>query len=248
MTARRSSAWPVPAAFVLLGLAAAACGQAEPASTATNPQPRDEQYWHALHKQFLDRAAKKDVDLLFLGDSITQGWFENPTWKRHFAVRRAANFGIGGDRTQHVLWRLDHGEVDGLSPKVVVLMIGTNNIGSNTPEEIARGVEAIIKRLREKLPKTQILLLGVFPRGASREKDLQSVAVDPRPGEINKLFEKLDAMPQVTYLDISKSFLDDEGKITRAVMPDFLHLSDEGYRRWAEAMEPVLWNLLEAGT
>lgn len=245
MPAVRSTPWLILVALTLHLPPLAACGQDMPPNTATAPQPREEQYWMKLHEQFLERAAKKDIDLLFLGDSITQGWFENATWKRHYGPRRSANFGIGGDRTQHVLWRVEHGEIDGLAPKVAVLMIGTNNIGTNTPAEIAQGIEAIVKKLREKLPSTKVLLLGVFPRGARGDKELTSLEVDPRPAEINRLIEKLADGKTVTYLDISKSFLDPDGKIPRSLMPDFLHLSDEAYRCWAEAMEPTLWALMQ---
>jgi beta-glucosidase len=146
-----------------------------------------------------------------------------------------------------VLWRVEHGEVEGLAPRTVVLMIGTNNIGSDSTDEIARGVEAIVTRLREKLPRTRLLLLGVFPRGTTRDKEAMSVEADPRPGEINVHLRKLDDLESVTYLDLSQVFLDDDGKIPRGLMPDFLHLSDDGYRRWAEAIEPVLWRLMEEG-
>ena len=120
-----------------------------------------------MHEKFLSQAKKGDIDLLFLGDSITQGWNNNEVWRRHFGPRKAANFGIGGDRTEHVLWRIQNGELEGIAPKVTVLMIGTNNSGANTPEEIAQGITAIVDELRKRLPNTKILLLGVFPRGES---------------------------------------------------------------------------------
>ncbi len=128
------------------------------------PAPR-EGWWMELHNRFLERAKKGKVDLLFLGDSITQGWNDNEVWQRFYGPRNAANFGIGGDRTEHVLWRIQHGELEGIEPKVAVLMIGTNNVSSSTPDEIAQGITAIVKELRSRLPKTKILLLGVFPRG-----------------------------------------------------------------------------------
>ena len=192
-----------------------------------------------LHESFLDRAKKGHVDLLFLGDSITQGWHDNDVWKRFYGLRHAANFGIGGDQTQHVLWRIRHGELDGIHPRVVVLMIGTNNVGSNSADEIAQGITAIIKDLRQKLPETRILLLGVFPRG---EK--------PNPGrekieEVNRQIRGLDDGSHVTYLDIGKAFLNPDGSISREIMPDFLHLTARGYRIWADAIEPTLWRLLD---
>jgi lysophospholipase L1-like esterase len=200
------------------------------------PAPRDGS-WMELHRRFVDRAQKGHVDLLFLGDSITQGWNDNEVWKRFYGPRNAANFGIGGDRTQHVLWRIEHGELDGIKPKVAVLMIGTNNASSNTPAEIAQGITAIVQELRRKLPETKVLLLAVFPR--SQKPD----SLRDRLRSVNEKIAKLDDAG-VKYLDIGKSFVDADGTISREVMPDYLHLSAQGYRRWADAMEPTLRSLL----
>jgi hypothetical protein len=144
------------------------------ANTATVPVPRDEK-WVARHKGFVELAKAGNVDVLFLGDSITDGWRKGglAIWEERFAPLKAVNFGIGGDRTQHVLWRIENGELDGISPKVVVLMIGTNNTGfepdkttrRNTEAETAEGVRAIVEHLRTKLPSAKILLLAIFPRG-----------------------------------------------------------------------------------
>jgi lysophospholipase L1-like esterase len=227
-----------------LALGLTAAGQEKKENSATIPVPR-EGAWRQLHEKYLQRAKEGSIDLLFLGDSITQGWNDNAVWKRHYAPRRAANMGIGGDRTQHVLWRIDNGEIDGINPKVVVLMIGTNNIGSNTPEEIAEGIQAIVTRLREKLPETKILLLGIFPRGKSRTPDQTAAEVDPRPGQVNEIIKSLDDGKTVIYRDIGKRFLDADGRIPKDVMPDFLHLSLKGYRIWADAIEPLLWELMD---
>lgn len=204
----------------------------------TRPAPRDGG-WMQLHNRYVERAKKGNVDLLFLGDSITQGWNDNDVWKRFYEPRQAANFGIGGDRTQHVLWRIENGELDGISPKVAVLMIGTNNLGSSTPDEIAKGVAAIVKDLGEKLPKTKVLLLGVFPRGE------RPASARERIKSINQTIAKLDDGSRVHYLDIGASFLEKDGRISKEIMPDFLHLSRKGYRIWAEAMEPTLWSMLD---
>ena len=210
----------------------------------------DQAWWMGMHRSFLDRAKAKAVDVLFLGDSITQGWDGNGsrTWERYYVPRNAANFGIGGDRTQHVLWRIDHDELHEINPKVVVLMIGTNNLGSNPPEEIAGGVNTIVAELREKLPMTKILLLGVFPRGRFVTKELiektDRVQVDPRIDRINERIIKLDDGKMVKYLDIGGVFLDADGQIPKSLMPDYLHLSESGYRKWAEAMEPTLEGLM----
>jgi len=201
------------------------------------PAPR-EGWWMELHNRFLDRAKKGKVDLLFLGDSITQGWNENEVWRRYYEPRNAANFGIGGDRTQHVLWRIQHHELDGIQPKVTVLMIGTNNASSSTPDEIAQGITAIVKEIRSRLPKTKILLLGVFPRGA------KPLSVRERLKSVNERIAKLNEPSHVTFLDISQAFLNPDGTISPDIMPDYLHLSRKGYRIWAESMEPTLWSML----
>jgi lysophospholipase L1-like esterase len=215
-------------------------------NSATKPAPR-EGGWMQMHERFLDRAKKGDIDLLFLGDSITQGWLgkngrgEGPieVWDRYYGPRNAADFGIGGDRTQHVLWRLDNGEVDGIKPRVVVLMIGTNNASSNSADEIADGVKAIVARLREKLPEAKILLLGVFPRDEKPSPTREKLAA------VNESISRLDDGKMIKYLNIGKSFLNEDQTLSRDVMPDFLHLSRKGYRIWADAMEPTLWSMLD---
>jgi lysophospholipase L1-like esterase len=195
--------------------------------------------WMEVHKGFLERAKKGKVDLLFLGDSITQGWNANDVWRRFYEPRNAANFGIGGDRTEHVLWRIQNGELEGIQPTVTVLMIGTNNVSSSTPDEIAQGITAIVKELRTRLPKTKILLLGVFPRGA------KPLSARERLRSVNEKIAKLDDGSQIKFLDISQAFLNPDGTISSSIMPDYLHLSRKGYRIWAESMEPTLWSLLD---
>jgi lysophospholipase L1-like esterase len=193
-----------------------------------------------LHRDFLKRAENGNIDLLFLGDSITQGWGgARKTWDRFYTPRKADNFGIGGDRTQHVLWRIQNGELARIEPKVVVLMIGTNNASGNTPDEIAQGITAIVGELRKRLPKTKILLLGVFPR------EPKPSPMRERLARVNEKIAKLDDGSNVRYLDIGKAFLSEDGTISKEIMPDYLHLSQKGYRVWAEAMEPTLWSMLD---
>ena len=217
------------------------------AESATEAAPRDGG-WLRIHEGFLERAAKGNIDLLFLGDSITAGWNKSAessgpreVWDRYYGPRRAANFGIGGDRTQHVLWRLEHGEVDGIKPKVVVLMIGTNNVNANTSEEIAAGITAIVKKLGESLPESRVLLLGVFPRGEKPNRGREKLAA------VNETIAKLDDGKKVKYLDIGPRFLDEDATISREIMPDSLHLSRKGYRIWADAIEPTLRSMLDEG-
>lgn len=198
--------------------------------------------WNARHEQYLKRAQEGKCDLLFLGDSITEGWGNNDSWKKHYAPRNAVNFGIGGDTTQNVHWRITNGELEGLAPKAIVLMIGTNNFGlhNDKPEDVARGVEALVKVLRMKLPAAKILLLGMFPRDAKPDTDFRK-RIKAGNEQIAKLADEKD----IFYLDIGSKFLADDGTLPKEIMPDFLHLSPRGYEIWAEAMEPSLKKLLE---
>lgn len=198
---------------------------------AITPAIKDEH----RHKEFLERTRQGPVQLLFLGDSITDGWRNKgrEIWER-FDKYRPANFGIGGDRTEHVLWRIQNGELDHIRPKVTVLMIGTNNIGHNPPDEpewAAAGVEKIVDTIHEKLPQTKILLLAVFPRDgrdSRRRKDTE---------QINQLIAKLGDRDYVEYLDINEVFLDGNGEIPKDIMPDGLHPNAKGYELWYEAIE-----------
>ncbi len=212
----------------------------KPAHDAIKPVPRGGG-WMKRHESFNARVAKGNVDLVFIGDSITQGWERNGkgVWAEFYGKRNAVNLGIGGDRTQHVIWRLDNDNVKDISPKAAVVMIGTNNSGSNTPEQIAEGVAVIVKQLRTKLPETRVLLLAVFPRGANKNDKRRQVNE-----KANAIFAKLDDGKHVHYLDIGPKFLQDDGTLTREIMPDLLHLSPEGYTIWAESIEEKLAGLL----
>lgn len=203
---------------------------------AIKPVPR-EGGWVARHESFNKRVAEGNVDLLLIGDSITQGWegAGKDVWAKYYTPRHAVNLGIGGDRTQHVLWRLDNGNIKGIHPKAAVLMIGTNNSGSNTPEQIAEGITAIVQKLRKDLPETKILLLAVFPRGADKSDPRRQVNE-----ATNAIVSKLDDGKMVYYLDIGPAFLADDGTLSKEIMPDLLHLSPKGYQIWAEAIEPKL--------
>ncbi|MCZ6795575.1 MAG: platelet-activating factor acetylhydrolase IB subunit [Planctomycetota bacterium] len=196
------------------------------------------------HESFNERVRQGGVDVVFVGDSITQGWegAGRDVWSKYYGARRAVNLGIGGDRTQHVLWRLDHGNVDGISPKVAVVMIGTNNSGGdrNPASEMVDGVTAVVETLRARLPETRILLLGIFPRG-ERFNDQRGKIL-----QVNQTISKLDDGEFVHYLDIGHRFLEKDGSLDRKIMPDFLHLSPHGYEIWASSIEETLARLLAA--
>ena len=213
-----------------------------PPESATDPAPRGKDgWWMKAHEQLLERLKPGTAEVIFFGDSITQGWGGGgkPVWDRYYAPRKAVNLGIGGDRTQHVLWRLDHGELDGIHPKVAVMMIGTNNLSSNSPDEIASAIKLIVARLRDKLPKTKVLLLGIFPRSQTPD------ARRDRVRAVNDQIKGLDDGQSVRYLDLASTFVNPDGTISKEVMPDFLHLTPRGYRLWAEAIEPTLWEMME---
>lgn len=200
---------------------------------AVKPVPRDAK-WMVRHESFNERVKKGNVDLIFIGDSITQGWegAGKAAWSEAYGKRNAVNLGIGGDRTQHVLWRLDNGNIEGIKPKLAVIMIGTNNSGTNTSEQIADGITAIVKKLREKLPETKILLLGIFPRGADDTNKNRQVNKGA-----NEIVAKLADGKMVEYLDIGPKFLDDKGNLSKDVMPDLLHLNAASYKTWADSIE-----------
>lgn len=237
--AASSFAWSVIAVSFV---APTAYGQeTKAAHDAVQPVPRDGG-WMERHKAMNARVAEGNVDLVFIGDSITQGWegAGKEVWNEFYGDRNAVNLGIGGDRTQHVIWRLDNGNLEGISPDLAVVMIGTNNSNSNTPEEIADGIEMIIERLKSKTPETEILLLGVFPRGATPADRLRQVNQ-----KTNEIISQLADGEQVHYLDIGQKFLQDDGTLSKEIMPDLLHLSEKGYRIWAEAIEPKVAELMK---
>ena len=216
---------------LVLGCAASAVAQD---NDALKPVPRDAN-WMKRHESFNARVKEGNVDLLFIGDSITQGWegAGKAAWSEKYGKRNAVNLGIGGDRTQHVLWRLDNGNIDGIKPKLAILMIGTNNSGQNTSEQIAEGITAIVTKLRDKLPETKVLILAVFPRGADATNKNRMVNEGA-----NQLVAKLADGKNIEYLDIGPKFLDDKGGLSKEVMPDLLHLNPASYQTWADSIEP----------
>lgn len=223
-----------------LSLALLVAAGAHGANSATKPEPKKEDWWQERHAQMNERVKQGNVDLLFIGDSITHGWEGEgaPIWEQYYAARNAVNLGIGGDRTEHVLWRLENGNIAGVSPKLAVVMIGTNNHKANSAGEIAEGVTAIIRKLRNDLPEMKILLLGIFPR-TDVEQELQD-----KLKQVNTLIADLAADKMVKYFDIGRFFLDDAGALPKEVMPDLLHPNAKGYQIWAEAVEPMIAELM----
>jgi lysophospholipase L1-like esterase len=204
--------------------------------------------WAKRHELTSAAVKKAKPQILFIGDSITHFFggeqFDSyamrgqQTWGEFYAPRNAGNLGFGWDKTENVLWRLQHGSIDGIAPKLVVMMIGTNNTGTCSAPDIAAGIEAIIQEFTKRLPQSKILLLGIFPRGEKPNPQREKIA------EINGIIAKLNGTHNVTFLDIGPKFLTPEGLITKDIMPDFLHPNEKGYRIWAEAIEPTVKQLM----
>lgn len=203
--------------------------------------PKVPQAWQQTHKEMLKKRDKGGIEVLFLGDSITAGW-GNPgkeVWARDYEPLKASNFGIGGDTTRQILWRIEQGELDGLKPKVVALMIGVNNIFQNngTDDEIAKGVSEVITKILEKTPDSKILLQSILP--------LKAEVFDKRVQSVNPLVQEL-AGPKVTWFDLTSSFRGADGKIIEELyVPDGTHLAPAGYEAWAKALTPKLAELLK---
>jgi|SRR5579872_1199410 len=243
-------------ALILLFLSSTCVAQStrptsRPDTTVPTPRPNYARF-EQMHESFLKRASEGPIDLLFLGDSITQYWSNAPdVWKEHYARYNPANFGISGDHTENVLWRIDHGELDHISPRVLVLLIGTNDTGTNITDEIIAGNRKLVAEIREKLPKTKILLLGIFPRG-------RYTPIGGKPGEtfessvkkmkmiraVNADMATLDNGDTIRYLDLTDKFMVD-GKIPLDVMPDQLHPGPKGYQIWADGMQPLLDEMMK---
>lgn len=222
-------------------VAAAAAAEEAKLPSTVKPVPR-QGGWMDRHNKMNERVKQGNVDLLMIGDSITQGWEGaggKEVWKKFYDKRNAVNLGIGGDQTQHVLWRLENGNIEGIKPKLAVIMIGTNNSGGNKPEEIAEGIKAIVERLRAKLPETKVLILGIFPRGVNDQDARRQVNA-----KTNEIVAKLADDKAVFYLDIGAKFLQEDRTLSKEIMPDLLHLSPKGYAIWAESIEPTVAKLM----
>lgn len=212
-------------------------------NSAIIPHSRgDETWWRDRDREKNNRLKEGNIDLAFIGDSITQGWEGNgkQVWESYYGARKAVNLGFGGDRTEHVIWRLTKGAWNQIKPKVAVLMIGTNNTGHKMqdPSQTAAGIERILNILKERSPKTKVLLLGVFPRGKAPHDRGRVINQG-----INQIIRRLADNDRVHYMDLSDHFLQSDGDLPASIMPDALHLNEEGYRIWAEAMEPKLKEL-----
>jgi len=214
------------------------------AHSAILPAHRNQQGWWKKRQSTKNKQANSGGhDLLFIGDSITQGWegAGKETWEKYYGKRKTLNLGFSGDRTEHVIYRLEHGNLRKQeNAKVAVIMIGTNNTGHSRqdPTQTADGVQRILSILRARCPDAKVLLLSVFPRGRTADDPLRKIN-----NEINKHIAKFHDGKRVHFLDISGKFLDKNGVLTKEIMPDALHPKQKGYQIWAEAIEPSLKKL-----
>ncbi|MGD0463879.1 MAG: GDSL-type esterase/lipase family protein [Tepidisphaeraceae bacterium] len=216
---------------------------ADVAAPKLGPDGQLDHHFKLKHEEFLQRRSQGKIGVLFLGDSITEGWnwWGKTVWPKYYPQLDAANFGIGGDQTQHVLWRIENGELDGISPKVVVLLIGTNNIGYPA-DEILKADEKIVQEIREKLPQTKLLIMGIFPRADKRAGS--PPLMQAKIKKVNQGLATLDDGDKTRFLDIGEKFLDADGNIPREIMADSLHPTTKGYQIWADAMNPLLNEML----
>ena len=221
------------------------------AQAADQPVARTDAHSKLAHQQRIDSLKKGRIDVYFLGDSITRRWRATDypqflaNWKENFFGWNAANFGWGGDTIQNILWRLQNGELEGVQPKVIVLLAGTNNLG-NTPAsdakaaDIAKGIKALLTTLHDKAPKATIILMGILPRNDGAKP----TAVMPSINKINENIAKFADGKTIRYLNINDKLADKDGKLLEGITEDRLHLSVKGYQVWADALKPLLTDLL----
>ena len=238
------------AAAVTLGL-----GQGSPPLSSRAPEapadrsvPRDDQNSMTAHAQLLDKKTRGRIDVYFVGDSIVRRWGATDypellaNWNANFFGWNAANFGWGADKTQNILWRLENGELDGVNPKVIVILAGTNNVGNQVGDaskvdDISRGVKAILDACRRKAPNATIVLTAIFPRN-------DNIGVVPEIDTINHAISRFADGTRVRYLNINDRLADGDGRLFEGMMHDRLHPTLKGYQVWADALKPIFIELL----
>jgi len=234
------------------GLSVLCCAAALAQVPADRPVARTDQNSLIAHAQLIEKAKQGRIDIYFEGDSITRRWGATDypallaNWKQNFFGWNAADFGWGADRLENILWRLDQGELDGINPKIIVLLAGTNNVGNTVPLEgddakvadITRGLKAVLDALRSKAPDATIIATAIFPRN-------DNMAVMPAIDKINRNLSKFTDGKKIRYLDINTRLADSEGKLFDGMMnPDKLHPAIPGYQVWADALKPIFIELL----
>jgi lysophospholipase L1-like esterase len=203
------------------------------------------------HRQRLETLKKGRIDVYFVGDSITRRWRATDypqflaNWNANFHGWNAANFGWGGDTIQNMLWRLQNGELEGIQPKVVVLLSGTNNVGSFSASDakvadITKGMRALLDTLLQKAPKATIIVMGIFPRNDSARPSAVMASINA----VNENIARFADGKTIRYLNINEKLADKDGKLLEGMTVDRLHLSLKGYQVWADALKPLLTELL----
>jgi lysophospholipase L1-like esterase len=224
-----------------------ATGQVFAQTPSVKPAPRTDANSKTAHEQLLAKAKTGKIDVYFEGDSITRRWGATDypqflaNWKKNFHGWNAANFGWGGDTVQNVLWRLQNGELDGINPKVIVLMAGTNNLGGRGGEakvnEVTEALKAVLATCKEKAPRATVILMGITPRNDNRAHNTTIHA-------INANLAKMADGKQVRYVNINDKLADKDGKLFAGMSPDRLHLTAKAYQIWADALKPILTEIL----
>ena len=222
----------------------------QPPEPADRPMSRTDQNSLTAHAELLQKARQGRIDVYFIGDSIVRRWGATDypellaNWRKNFFGWNAADFGWGADKTQNILWRLENGELDNVHPKVIVILAGTNNVGAvpgddSKVEGIVRGIRAIVDVSRRKAPAATIILTGIFPRN-------DNMAVMPEIVRINSSLAKMADGKTLRYLDVNGKLADANGKLVEGVMNerDKLHPTIAGYQIWADALKPILTELL----
>ncbi|XP_027194417.2 platelet-activating factor acetylhydrolase IB subunit alpha2-like [Dermatophagoides pteronyssinus] len=229
--------------LIILAIIGNTCMILSSSSKPWDPVPQYIPTYQSKHQQLLNQTKQfgKKIQIVFLGDSIVENWLNNgkKIWQQYYEKHQSYNYGIGGDLTQHVLWRIDNGELDGLQPKLLVLLVGTNNVANHDkPADVGKAMQIILKKLLTKLSNVKILLMSIFPRGGQKD--------DQQVDEINEIIKKNSDNSKVFYLDVTKKFRTNVGQlIEKLYMPDKLHLSEEGYKMWQKIMQPMFDKLLK---
>jgi lysophospholipase L1-like esterase len=230
-------------------------GSGSAAAADVRPVPRTDENSRIAHEQLLEKARKGGIDVYFEGDSITRRWgaLDYPqllaNWKENFFGWNAADFGWGGDIVQNILWRLTNGELDGVRPKVIVILGGTNNIGSRPSTgdddpriaQVTAGMKAVLAVCREKAPEATIILTGIFPRNDNRGNP---TGVTPVIDKINENLSQFADGKTIRYLNINDKLADKDGLLLAGMTMDKLHPSLKGYQIWADALKPIFTELL----
>lgn len=233
-------------AFLFLIQFLLACDSSPQAPASVQPKPRSVEYpwmsierWYRMHSEDVGVAAQGQAELLFIGDSITEGWPEH-LMEQYFAAYKPANFGIGGDQTDNLLWRLQNGSVGQLQPRVVSLLIGVNNFGlrGDAPSDVVMGIQAVTAELQSAFPQSHIILHGIFPYRESADSPERTWV-----RAVNSEISALAAAPNIHFIDIGPQLVKPNGQIAEEIMPDFLHLSEQGYQIWADELMPLVARL-----